>query len=140
MHAALTVAASRQSSWPLQVGKRPSTAAGAALALSGSLLFGAGVREFRSFGQMSGVETGRLVRIGPYRYSRNPQITGWGLALLGAALAGRSREALLLVAAFFLVHRLHFTTEERHLERTFGEEYRRYRAEAPRFLGLPKNG
>ena len=77
---------------------------------------------------------------GPYRYSRNPQVVGWGLTLLGAALIGRSFEALLLVVAFLLVHRLHLATEERYLERTFGEEYRRYRAKAPRFLGLPKDG
>jgi protein-S-isoprenylcysteine O-methyltransferase Ste14 len=65
------------------------------------------------------------VKSGPYRFTRNPQVVGWGLALLGAALAGRSARALLLVAAFFLVHWSYLATEERHLERTFGEEYRR---------------
>ena len=113
---------------------------GGASALFGAYLFTAGVREFRSFEQMSGVETGQLVKSGPYRYSRNPQVVGWGLALFGAALAGRSVRALVLVGLFFLVHRLYFSIEERHLERTFGEEYRRYRAEAPRFLGLPRAG
>lgn len=137
-HAALTVAVSRRSPRPLRLGREPSVALGSALALSGSLLFGAGVREFRSLEQVSGVETGRLVTTGPYRYSRNPQVVGWGLALLGAALAGRSPGALLLVTAFFLVHRRYFAVEEGHLERVFGEEYRRYRAGTPRLLGLPK--
>lgn len=87
---------------------------------------------------MSALETGQLVKTGPYRYSRNPQIVGWGLALLGGAIAGRSAKALMLVGFFVVVHRLHTPTEERHLERTFGEEYRRYRDAAPRFLGLPR--
>jgi protein-S-isoprenylcysteine O-methyltransferase Ste14 len=89
---------------------------------------------------MSALETGQLVKTGPYRYSRNPQIVGWGLALLGTAIAGRSAKALILVGFFFLIHRLHTPTEERHLERTFGEEYLRYRAEVPRFLGFPRAG
>jgi protein-S-isoprenylcysteine O-methyltransferase Ste14 len=139
-HAVLTVSAALRRQRPLPVGKTFSVAPGGASALLGSYLFAAGVREFRSFEQMSGVEQGELVKSGPYRYSRNPQVVGWGLTLLGAAIAGRSVRALLLVAAFFLVHRLHAPIEERHLERTFGEEYRSYRAEVPRFLGFPRAG
>lgn len=75
---------------------------------------------------------------GPCRHGRNPQAVGWGLFLLGAALAGRYPKALVVVVAFFLTHRAYFPVEERHLERTFGEEYRRYRARTPRYLGLPK--
>ena len=112
---------------------------GGSLVLFGSWFFVASVREFRSFEQMSGTEPGNLVTSGPYRYSRNPQIVGWGLALLGASIAGRSLKALLLTAAFFFIHRLYFVSEEQHLERVFGEEYRRYRSEVPRFLKLPKS-
>ena len=138
----LSAALRRQKSLPAgkTTGNPLSAFVGGASALFGAYLFAAGVREFRSFEQMSGVETGQLVKSGPYRYSRNPQVVGWGLALLGAALAGRSVRALVLVGLFFLVHRLYFSIEERHLERTFGEEYRRYRAKAPRFLGLPRAG
>jgi protein-S-isoprenylcysteine O-methyltransferase Ste14 len=113
---------------------------GAPAAFSGITLSAAAIREFRSFRQMSALKTGRLVKTGPYRYSRNPQVIGWGLVLLGTALAGRSAKALLLVGLYVLVHRLHAPTEEQHLERAFGDEYRRYRRETPRFLKLPECG
>lgn len=140
MHVGLTVSASMRPSRPLPVDRKTASAFGASVAVSGLALCAAAIREFRSFRQMSALETGQLVKTGPYRYTRNPQVVGWGLALLGAALAGRSVKALILVGFFVVVHRLHAPTEERHLERTFGEENRRYRTEVPRFLGLPETG
>ena len=137
LHFGLTVSTALRPSKQLPVNREVATALGATSAVSGSALFAAGIREFRSFEQMSALETGQLVKTGPYRYSRNPQVVGWLLALLGAALAGRSAKALTLVGFFFLVHRMYFPIEERHLERTFGEEYRRYRTQTPRFLKLP---
>ena len=113
--------------------------AGGTCALLGSTPLGASVLKFRSFEQVSGLETEGLVTSGPYRFSRNPQVVGWGPALLGTSLASRSCAALLLTAAFFFAHGLHAPIEERHLERTFGEQYRRYRANVPRFLGLPRD-
>lgn len=95
------------------------------------------MREFRSFEKMSGLKKGNLVTSGPYRYSRNPQIVGWLLGLSGMALFYRSVPGLSLVAAFLFVHRLYFEIEEQHLERVFGEEYRRYKGKTPRFLRIP---
>lgn len=136
-HAALTVAASHRSRGSLQIGSMKLSLSGGALTIFGTVLFRAGVKEFRSFEKMSGLETGNLVMSGPYRYSRNPQVVGWLLGLLGLALIYRSVTGLSLVAAFLFVHRLYFAIEEQHLERTFGEEYRRYKARTPRFLGIP---
>lgn len=138
-HAALTVAASHRYRGSLPVGNTKLPVAGGALTLFGVVIFRAGVREFRSFEQASGLEAGNLVTTGPYRYSRNPQVAGWLLGLLGVALAYRSVPGLSLVAAFLFVHRLYFGIEEQHLERVFGEEYRRYKARVPRFLGLPED-
>lgn len=139
LHAGLTLSAARNASGEqLPLGRASAGWFGGVLMLSGAALFWAGVYEFRSFEQMSGLQAGNLVKSGPYRFSRNPQVVGWGVSLLGAALAGRSAQALLLAAAFFIVHRLQAPIEERHLKRVFGEEYRHYSREVPRFLGLPK--
>jgi protein-S-isoprenylcysteine O-methyltransferase Ste14 len=138
-HAALTVVTSHRSRGSLPIGDVRLSVPGGALVLFGVVTFRSGVREFRSFEQASGMETGNLVTSGPYRYSRNPQIVGWLLGLLGVALTYRSFQGLILVAAFLLLHRLYFEIEEQHLERTFGEEYRRYKASTPRFFGFSGN-
>lgn len=137
LHAWLTLDAGRNPAMRLP-GKALAISLGLASMLSGTALSAWGVREFRSFEQMSGLEAGRLVKSGPYRISRNPQVVGWGVALLGISLASRSPGALLLTVFYFLVHRLHAPVEERHLERIFGEEYRRYQTKTPRFLGFPR--
>lgn len=139
-HAGLTVSASLRPSRPLPLDRKTAGALGTSVAIFGMVLSASAIREFRSFRQMSALKTGRLVKSGPYSYSRNPQVVGWGLALLGAAIAGRSSKALMLVGFYALIHRLHAPTEERHLERTFGNEYRRYLTETPRFVRLSRRG
>lgn len=121
-HLFATLAAAVRSGRPPPLREKPSMVLGVLLALPGTWFYVGAMREFQSFEQLSGTEPGNLVTGGPYRYSRNPQIVGWGLFLLGASIAGRSLKALLLTVAFFLVHRLYFVAEEQHLERTFGEE------------------
>jgi len=112
-------------------------AVGGAMALFSLSLYAAGAKTFGSIGQLSGLEEGELITDGVYRYTRNPQIARWGIALAGAALVGRSAKALALVSACFLAHRLYSPFEERYLEHRFGEEYRRYRRNVPRFLEMP---
>ena len=46
--------------------------------------------------------TDRLITTGPYSYSRNPQLLGWALVLLGVATAGRSGAALALTAIYWV--------------------------------------
>lgn len=113
---------------------------GSSLTVLDAVLYAASARQFASPGQVSGREPAGLVTSGPYCFSRNPQILGLALALGGISLGGRSLQALLLVAAFSVVHQLYLPLEERHLKRTFGEDYRRYRAATPRFLDLPRGG
>ncbi|MFB6262875.1 MAG: isoprenylcysteine carboxylmethyltransferase family protein [Bradymonadaceae bacterium] len=118
----------------------PATAhlVGAFVAGFGTAVAADGIATFASFERMSGLQADELVTEGIYRYSRNPQNLGWGLALLGAAVAGRSVSALLMAGVFAAaVHGYLVWLEEPHLEKVFGEVYRDYRESAPRYLGCP---
>jgi protein-S-isoprenylcysteine O-methyltransferase Ste14 len=77
----------------------------------------------------------RLVAAGLYRYVRNPMYVGVLTTLLGHALWFGS--ATLLVYAALLACGFHLFVvcyEEPSLERRFGDAYRRYCAEVPRWL------
>lgn len=77
----------------------------------------------------------KLVVRGPYRYVRNPMISGVLAILLGEALALRSVWLLGWFAAFWLVCMVSFLVwEEPDLARRFGEEYETYRRNVPRWI------
>lgn len=114
------------------------TVVGALLAAFGVIVAGAAMVTFGTFERMSGLDTRRLIDHGIYGYSRNPQNLGWGLVLLGIALAGRSPSALGLVVLFGLViHGYIVRLEEPYLESVFGEEFGEYRRRVPRYMGTP---
>jgi protein-S-isoprenylcysteine O-methyltransferase Ste14 len=74
-------------------------------------------------------ENHELIRTGPYRWVRHPIYTGLLLAFLGTAVAQgewRGVVAIILVAIAFL---LKIRTEEGWMTETFGDDYRRYKAE-----------
>lgn len=111
---------------------------GVVLACGGIALFVLGVTRFQSFGHVTGTETGNLVTSGAYRYSRNPQYTGWIVLLIGAAVAGRSPIALGLAVAVVVAMRIWIPHEEKHLEAEFDDDYRRYRDRVARFVTLSR--
>ena len=79
--------------------------------------------------------TSRLVVSGPYRYVRNPMITGVGTILAGQALFFRSSGIAIELAVFALVNAIYFPlVEEPGLRRRFGAEYEEYCARVPRWL------
>jgi protein-S-isoprenylcysteine O-methyltransferase Ste14 len=58
------------------------------------------------------------------------------LFLLGVALLGRSGLALVLVLLFGIVFHIYLVAvEEPYLKQMFGESYRRYRLNTPRYAG-----
>lgn len=113
------------------------TAVGGMLVVAGVALAAPGFAPFASVQQLYGIDRGGLITSGIYRYSRNPQYAGLGVALLGAAGIARSGLALLVVAAYWLAVRAWLVIEEEHLHAAFGAEYDAYRNRAPRFLGAP---
>lgn len=77
----------------------------------------------------------RLVVQGPYRYVRNPMISGGQLMLIAATLLFRSVPLAILSAFFFLVNAIYLPhVEEKGLAVRFGKAYRRYRAHVPRWI------
>jgi protein-S-isoprenylcysteine O-methyltransferase Ste14 len=77
----------------------------------------------------------KLVIIGPYRYVRNPMITGVLLVLLAEALLFGSWLIAGWMLLFLLGNVIYFPfVEEKGLEKRFGDEYLKYKARVPRWI------
>lgn len=77
----------------------------------------------------------RLVVEGPYRHVRNPMIAGVLAVLAGEAALFGSLPLLIWFGLFFAANVVGFQFyEEPRLERKFGEEYRTYKRNVPRWL------
>ena len=77
---------------------------------------------------------GGFVPSGPYRFTRNPQYLGDIVVFLGLSIIANSQLLWIthaLLALWFIMAPL---SEEMWLKEQYGEEYERYRRDAPRFL------
>ena len=87
------------------------------------------------FARVTGKVGAALVTTGPYRLSRNPGYLGMALGYAGIAILFGALWALVpLVPTLVLIDRGVIRREERHLERRFGEQYSRYRAQTRRWI------
>jgi protein-S-isoprenylcysteine O-methyltransferase Ste14 len=123
--------------------------AGLLLVAVGLFLFGASLRRFATEGEGTLAPWDpprRLVLRGPYRYVRNPMISGVLFVLFGEALYFLSQQhlvwALLFLAMNVLVIPL---VEEPGLRRRFGDSYLEYCRHVPRLIPRlspwePENG
>ena len=77
----------------------------------------------------------KLVIYGPYRYVRNPMISGVNLILLGEAFLAPSGYVLLWQIFFFLLNHIVFIyKEEPDLVKRFGADYLEYKKHVPRWI------
>lgn len=77
----------------------------------------------------------QLVLRGPYRFVRNPMISGVIFTLLGETLLLESLPHAVWTALFITVNLIYIPLlEEPQLEARFGEPYLRYRQHVPRFV------
>ena len=111
----------------------------AALALPGAAVALLGVRAFvrarTTVDPRLPQESSRLVSSGVYRLSRNPMYLGFALLLAAWGLWLANAAALLGVPAFVrYLNRYQIGPEERALERRFGVDFERYRAQVRRWL------
>ncbi len=77
----------------------------------------------------------RLVVRGPYRHVRNPMITSVLAMLLAETLLFASWPLAAWMLVFLAVNAVYFPlSEEKGLEKRFGEDYRIYRDNVPRWI------
>ena len=114
------------------------TLLGVLLFLAGISLFLYTVYLFRTQGRGTlapWTPTQQLVINGPYRYCRNPMISGVLFILLGETLFFHSIAVALWSAAFFFINTVYFIfKEEPDLYKRFGEAYRTYKKHVPRWI------
>jgi len=77
----------------------------------------------------------RLVINGAYKYTRNPQYIGDSLLIIGFMLLTNSWMVYLIGILALGLNALAPFTEEPWLEAHFGENYREYMRQVPRFVG-----
>ena len=93
-----------------------------------------GTMAWFGIGKAFGLDVGRLTSRGPYKFSRNPQILGGYLLVIGTALQRLSVYSIGWVLMYAIIGHWMILTEEEHLFQVFGDEYERYCSEVPRYL------
>jgi protein-S-isoprenylcysteine O-methyltransferase Ste14 len=124
VHLLLVSLASLWGVWQLQFNSTVGLVSGLVLIGVGLATLLAGMIAFRSLRRISGMDSSGLVTTGIYRWSRNPQYTGWFICLLGISLMGRSG------------HLYTVQLEEPYLEHVLGDKYRVYKSRTARYIGI----
>jgi protein-S-isoprenylcysteine O-methyltransferase Ste14 len=83
-----------------------------------------------------GLQVNELIQQGLYGVTRNPQLVGGSLLVIGTVVLWPSWYALGWAVLYGVVGHLMVMTEEEHLREVYGEEYERYCEQVPRYLGL----
>jgi protein-S-isoprenylcysteine O-methyltransferase Ste14 len=111
---------------------------GASIFLAGFSLFSYTVLLFNTIGKGTLAPwspTQKLIVAGPYKYCRNPMISGVFFVLIGECLFFHSTNIAIWAACFFLINTIYFIlSEEPGLESRFGKDYRVYKQHVPRWI------
>jgi len=92
--------------------------------------FGLGTK--RSFGQ----DKNKLKTSGIYKYSRNPQLVGYGIILLSFAILFISWYAVGWFVQYLIISYLMILSEEEFLNLSYGAEYENFCKAVPRIIKL----
>lgn len=96
---------------------------------------GFGSMAWLGLGRSFGRNVSDLHHSGPYKYTRNPQLLGGLLMVLGVAVLWPSWYALGWVGLWGLMSQLMVLSEEEHLKAVYGDEYSQYCTRVPRYFG-----
>lgn len=123
--------------WPIPVAATLGKPLGAPIAIFATTIFIWSITTFHSAGTpvRGSRPTTAIVKVGPYRFSRNPIYLAFSLLQMGIALM--INDAWILVTLLPAVSVMSFVViprEERYLEASFGKEYVTYKASVRRWL------
>jgi protein-S-isoprenylcysteine O-methyltransferase Ste14 len=123
--------------WPIPFVPSLAMPFGVLIAVLAVTLFIWSIRTFHSAGTPvpGNRPTTTIVKVGPYRFSRNPIYLAFSLFQTGIALGVNDAWILVtLVPAISIMSFVVIPREERYLEARFGEEYAGYKASVRRWL------
>jgi protein-S-isoprenylcysteine O-methyltransferase Ste14 len=83
--------------------------------------------------------SGKLFTSGMYRFFRHPLYLSFSLMPLGAGIASASWIFIAFAVINWGFFTLQVNKEEKECLQIFGEEYQRYLAKTPRWIGIPKS-
>jgi len=83
-----------------------------------------------------GIDKNKLQTGGLYKYSRNPQLVGYGLMLAAFSVAYFSYLSLIWVLLFLATSYFMVKSEEEFLEQKYNEEYIDYCKQVPRIINI----
>jgi len=86
--------------------------------------------------RVMGSESKDLKINGLYNYSRNPQLVGYGLVLIGFCLSYIEFLSIIWFVIYLVVSRWMVQSEEEYLIKKYGEDYKKYSYKVPRYIGL----
>ncbi len=86
-----------------------------------------------------GFEVKGLIRVALYRLTRNPQIIGGYLLVIGITVQWPSWYSLSWIIMYGLIGHWMIITEEEHLRGEYGQEYEDYCEQTPRYLFNDRN-
>lgn len=105
-------------------------AAGVVLNLNADRLFRKHGTTVKPFEQSSA-----LITSGAYRFSRNPMYLGMIMILVGVGVLMGSLSPFTLIPVFVIImDKVFIASEERMLDRRFGDDWRNYRARVRRWI------
>jgi protein-S-isoprenylcysteine O-methyltransferase Ste14 len=123
--------------WPIPLVPKLGVLFGTLITVLAAALFVWSIKTFQSAGTPvpGNRPTTAIVKIGPYRFSRNPIYLAFSLFQTGIALGVNDAWILVtLLPAICLISFVVIPREERYLEARFGEQYARYKASVRRWL------
>jgi protein-S-isoprenylcysteine O-methyltransferase Ste14 len=88
------------------------------------------------YNRSMGLNSKTLKTDGLYKFSRNPQLSGYGILLIGFAVSYPSIYIAGWIIVYTIVSYMMAITEEEYLLKIYGEGYKQYCLQVPRFIKI----